>query len=43
MTAATFESVGCPYQRARTLILAGADTAPAGNSALLDLGLAPAT
>ncbi|HKA98700.1 MAG TPA: LuxR C-terminal-related transcriptional regulator [Streptosporangiaceae bacterium] len=41
-TAAAFEAAGCPYQRARTLILAG-DTAPAGNAALADLGLTPAT
>jgi predicted ATPase/DNA-binding CsgD family transcriptional regulator len=41
-TAATFEAAGCPYQRARTLILAGGDTAPAGNAALADLGLTPA-
>jgi hypothetical protein len=41
-TAAAFEAAGCPYQRARTLILAGGDTAPAGHAALADLGLAPA-
>ena len=41
-TAAVFETADCPYQRARTLILAGADTAPAGNAALSDLGLTPA-
>jgi predicted ATPase/DNA-binding CsgD family transcriptional regulator len=40
-TAAAFETAGCPYQRARTLILAGADTAPADNAALADLGLTP--
>jgi hypothetical protein len=40
-TAAVFESADCPYQRARTLILAGGDTAPAGNAALADLGLTP--
>jgi predicted ATPase/DNA-binding CsgD family transcriptional regulator len=40
--AAAFETAGCPYQRARTLILAGGDTAPAGNAALADLGLTPA-
>jgi predicted ATPase/DNA-binding CsgD family transcriptional regulator len=37
--AAAFETADCPYQRARTLILAGGDTAPAGNAALADLGL----
>jgi hypothetical protein len=41
-TAAAFETAGCPYQRARTLILAGADTASAGNATLADLGLIPA-
>ncbi len=41
-TAAAFENAGCPYQRARTLILAGGDTASTGNAALVDLGLAPA-
>jgi hypothetical protein len=41
-TAAAFQTAGCPYQQARTLILAGADTAPAGNAALADLGLTPA-
>jgi predicted ATPase/DNA-binding CsgD family transcriptional regulator len=41
-TATAFETAGCPYQRARTLILAGRDTAPTGNAALVDLGLAPA-
>jgi hypothetical protein len=42
-TAAAFEAADCPYQRARTLILAGADTAAAGAAALVDLGLLPAT
>ena len=41
-TAPAFESAGCPYQRARTLILAAGDTAPAGNAALVDLGLSSA-
>lgn len=41
-TAAAFEIAGCPYQRARTLILAGHDTASTGNAALVDLGLIPA-
>jgi hypothetical protein len=40
-TAAAFETAGCPYQRARTLILAGGSTAPTGNAALGDLGLTP--
>jgi predicted ATPase/DNA-binding CsgD family transcriptional regulator len=42
-TAAVFETAGCPYQRARTLILAGGDSAAAGEAALADLGLTPAT
>jgi hypothetical protein len=42
-TAAAFEAAGCPYQRARTLILAGRDTSPAGNAAFAELGLTPAT
>jgi predicted ATPase/DNA-binding CsgD family transcriptional regulator len=42
-TATAFETAGCPYQRARTLILAGPDTASTGNAALIDLGLTPAT
>jgi predicted ATPase/DNA-binding CsgD family transcriptional regulator len=41
-TAAAFETADCPYQRARTLILAGGDTASTGNAALADLGLTPA-
>jgi hypothetical protein len=41
-TATAFETAGCPYQRARTLILAGRDTASSGNAALIDLGLTPA-
>ncbi|MGH3152626.1 MAG: ATP-binding protein, partial [Streptosporangiaceae bacterium] len=40
--AAAFETAGCPYQRARTLVLAGGDIAPAGHAALADLGLTPA-
>jgi len=40
--AAAFETAGCPYQRARTLILAGGDTASTGSAALADLGLIPA-
>ncbi|SDU66143.1 Predicted ATPase [Jiangella alkaliphila] len=38
-TAAAFAAAGCPYQRARTLILAGAGTAPAGHAVLAELGL----
>jgi hypothetical protein len=40
--ATAFETAGCPYQRARTLILAGGDTASTGDAALVDLGLTPA-
>lgn len=40
-TATAFETAGCPYQRARTLILAGRDTESAGNAALVELGLMP--
>jgi len=40
--AAAFETAGCPYQRARTLILAGGDTASTGNAALAGLGLTAA-
>jgi len=40
--AAAFETAACPYQRARTLILTGGDTASRGNAALADLGLTPA-
>jgi predicted ATPase/DNA-binding CsgD family transcriptional regulator len=40
--ATAFETAGCPYQRARTLILAGGDTASTGNATLVDLGLVPA-
>jgi predicted ATPase/DNA-binding CsgD family transcriptional regulator len=40
--AAAFQTSGCPYQRARTLILAGGDTASTGCAALVDLGLTPA-
>jgi len=42
-TATAFETAGCPYQRARTLILAGPGTASAGNAALVDLGVTTAT
>jgi predicted ATPase/DNA-binding CsgD family transcriptional regulator len=41
-TATAFETAGCPYQRARTLILAGGDTVSTGTAALVDLGLVPA-
>jgi hypothetical protein len=41
-TAAAFQAAGCPYQRARTLILAGGHDASAGKAALVDLGLTPA-
>jgi hypothetical protein len=41
-TATAFQTSECPYQRARTLILAGPDTASTGNAALADLGLTPA-
>jgi hypothetical protein len=41
-TAAAFGTADCPYQQARTLILAGDDTASTGNVALIDLGLTPA-
>jgi predicted ATPase/DNA-binding CsgD family transcriptional regulator len=39
--AAAFATAGCPYQQARTLILAGPDTTAAGHAALADLGLSP--
>jgi predicted ATPase/DNA-binding CsgD family transcriptional regulator len=41
-TVTAFETAGCPYQRARTLILAGPDTASTGHAALVELGLPPA-
>jgi predicted ATPase/DNA-binding CsgD family transcriptional regulator len=40
-TVAPFDAAGCPYQAARTLILAGGEEAERGASALTDLGLAP--
>jgi predicted ATPase/DNA-binding CsgD family transcriptional regulator len=40
-TAAAFEAAGCPYQSARTLLLAGSDHAAAGTAALAGLGLTP--
>ncbi|WP_327180904.1 ATP-binding protein [Streptomyces sp. NBC_01334] len=39
--AAAFEAAGCPYQSARTLLLAGGEHAVAGTAVLADLGLAP--
>ncbi|MFI8460002.1 ATP-binding protein [Kitasatospora sp. NPDC085464] len=39
--AAAFDAAGCPYQAARTLLLAGDEHRPAGRSALAVLGLAP--
>jgi predicted ATPase/DNA-binding CsgD family transcriptional regulator len=36
-----FETAGCRYQRARTLVLAGGEHAAAGAAALADLGLSP--
>ncbi|MER7345494.1 LuxR C-terminal-related transcriptional regulator [Streptomyces aurantiacus] len=40
--AAAFDAAGCPYQSARTLLLAGGEHAAAGAAALAELGLAPA-
>ncbi|MFI6630652.1 LuxR C-terminal-related transcriptional regulator [Nonomuraea fuscirosea] len=42
-TADAFAAVGCPYQSARTLVLAGGDHAERGASALAALGLTPMT
>ncbi|WP_116950536.1 ATP-binding protein [Jiangella endophytica] len=39
-TAAAFEAAGCPYQQARTLLLAGGDAASTGAGTLAGLGLA---
>ncbi|MFG2132287.1 ATP-binding protein [Streptomyces sp. NPDC048751] len=39
--AAAFEAAGCPYQSARTLLLAGGEHATAGTAALTGLGLRP--
>lgn len=39
--AAAFAAAGCPYQSARTLLLAGGEHATTGLAALADLGLAP--
>ncbi len=41
--AAAFEAAGCPYQSARTLLLAGDDHIAAGTAALTGLGLGPAS
>ncbi|MFD5447268.1 ATP-binding protein [Streptomyces sp. NPDC127100] len=38
--AAAFDAAGCPYQSARTLLLAGGEHAAAGEAALTALGLA---
>ncbi|MEU3659688.1 LuxR C-terminal-related transcriptional regulator [Streptomyces sp. NPDC032940] len=40
-TAAAFDAAGCPYQSARTLLLAGGGHAAAGEAALTGLGLRP--
>nr|WP_196223942.1 LuxR C-terminal-related transcriptional regulator [Nonomuraea sp. ATCC 55076] len=40
-TAAAFETAGCRYQSARTLVLAGTDHAEQGAAILTNLGLAP--
>jgi predicted ATPase/DNA-binding CsgD family transcriptional regulator len=39
--AEAFDAAGCPYQAARTLLLAGGEHATAGATALTALGLAP--
>ncbi|QKV90759.1 AAA family ATPase [Streptomyces sp. NA02950] len=39
--AAAFDAADCPYQSARTLLLAGGEHATAGTAALAGLGLAP--
>lgn len=39
--AAAFDAAGCPYQSARTLLLAGGEHAAVGTAVLADLGLAP--
>ncbi|MBF6469750.1 ATPase [Nocardia beijingensis] len=40
-TADAFETAGCPYQAARTRVLAGGDHADRGAAALAELGFAP--
>ncbi|CAL9351383.1 hypothetical protein SUDANB121_00484 [Nocardiopsis dassonvillei] len=42
-TVAAFEAAGCPYQAARTLVLAGRGHRAAGEAAFAALGLAPGT
>ncbi|HKA67667.1 MAG TPA: LuxR C-terminal-related transcriptional regulator [Actinomycetes bacterium] len=42
-TAPALEAAGCPYQSARTLVLAGGDHAARGGAAVAQLGLAPMT
>ncbi|MEV0150759.1 MULTISPECIES: LuxR C-terminal-related transcriptional regulator [unclassified Nonomuraea] len=42
-TAAAFDTAGCRYQSARTLVLAGGEHAARGAAALADLGFAPMT
>lgn len=42
-TADAFDAAGCPYQAARTLLLAGGEHAAAAASALADLGLTSLT
>ena len=39
--AAALDAAGCPYQRARTLVLAGGDVRPEGRELLAALGAAP--
>ena len=40
-TTAAFDTAGCRYQSARTLILAGGDHATRGAAVLAELGLTP--
>jgi hypothetical protein len=42
-TADAFDTAGCRYQSARTLVLGGGDYAARGATALADLGFAPMT
>jgi len=42
-TATAFDRAGCPYQYARTLVLAGGDVAARGAAGIARLGLAPMT
>ncbi|MCX2180197.1 LuxR C-terminal-related transcriptional regulator [Streptomyces sp. SKN60] len=41
-TAGAFEAAHCPYQAARSLLLAGGDRTPEGTAALAALGIVPA-